>query len=165
MKKTIARAVFAVLAFMTLSTAPVSAQHDHGTVQAKNPWARSTAPGMKNGAAYLTLMNAGKTPDRLIAAATPVAKKVELHTHIKDGDIMRMRHVVGGIAVKPGATVMLKPGGYHAMLMGLKKPLKKGERFPLSLTFEKAGTVTIEVPVAGFGAMKPGEPGGMHHGH
>jgi copper(I)-binding protein len=95
--------------------------------------------------------------------ATPVAESAELHAHIMDGDVARMRPVEA-IEVSPGEPTVLEPGGFHVMLMGLKQPLNEGEVFPLTLTFEKAGEVTMEVPIRGLkGEMKQGE--GHQHQH
>ena len=136
----------------------------HGAMSAgvsvMTPWARAT-PGMaKNGGAYMTLQNGGKMADRLVAADADVAERVEIHTHINDNGVMRMRKI-DGIDVPAGETVMLKPGGYHVMFIGLHKPLKEGESFPVTLTFEKGGKQTVTVEIKKVGAMKPG----MGHGH
>jgi periplasmic copper chaperone A len=82
--------------------------------------------------------------------------RIELHTHIMDGDVMRMREMEGGIPLPPGETVKLQPGGFHIMLLGLKQGLAAGSRFPLTLTFEKAGSVQVDVPVEAMGSMGPG---------
>lgn len=102
-------------------------------------------------AAYLTIHNRGSDADRLVSAAASVAKAVELHTVVKDGDVMRMRPVQA-IEVAAGATQKLQPGGYHIMLIGLKAPLKAGDRFPLDLTFEKAGRRVVDVTVGAAAA-------------
>jgi copper(I)-binding protein len=96
-----------------------------------------------------------------VSASAPVANKVELHTHIKDGPVMKMREVAS-IEVGPHAKVALKPGGLHIMMIGLKKPLEKGSHFPLTLTFEKAGKMTVEVTVEAAGAMGMGGDHGAH---
>lgn len=125
------------------------------------PWARASAGGMaKAGAAFLTIKNAGAADDRLVGAKADVSGKVELHTHIKEGDLMKMRQV-HAIDVPAGKTVALQPGGLHVMFMGLKAPFKEGDHFPLTLVFEKAGDVTVDVAVEGAGAKGPGQP----HGH
>ena len=93
-------------------------------IQVSHAWARATAKTAKTGAAYVTLENAGDTADKLMSASAPVADKVELHTHIKDGPVMKMREVES-IEVGPHAKVMLKPGGLHIMMMGLKEQLVK----------------------------------------
>jgi copper(I)-binding protein len=160
----------AVAAIATAFAGPVNAQSHkmkdgmhggHGShssmtgVKIENAWARAT-PGMaKNGGAYLTVVNAGKSRDRLVAATADVAKRVEVHTHINDNGIMRMRQV-DGIDLPAGGTIQMKPGGYHVMLIGLHKPLKKGERFPVTLVFEKAGEVKTSVEVRSVGAMGSG---------
>lgn len=125
-----------------------------GPVSVTGAWARAGAPAAKAGAAFLTVTNAGSAPDRLVAARTPIAEKAELHTHLMDNGVMKMR-AVDAIDVAPGAPVTLKPGGLHVMLMGLKQPLTEGSRFPVTLTFDKAGAVTVEVTVQGAAAMGP----------
>jgi periplasmic copper chaperone A len=120
-----------------------------------HPWARATPQGTTVGAGYLTVRNRGKTADRLLSAATPVAGKVEIHQMtVKDG-VMTMRPVEGGIPIAPGKSVELKPGGYHLMLMDLKALLKAGENVPGSVVFEKAGKVDVEFVVEPIGAKEP----------
>jgi copper(I)-binding protein len=123
------------------------------------PWARPTAPGAKVGGAFMTLVG-GKEADRLVAGSSPVAAAVELHTHVMDGSVAKMR-AVPAIDVPAGGRVELKPGGLHVMLINLKAPLKAGETIPLKLRFEKAGEVDVKVAVA---AQAPGAPAGheMH---
>jgi copper(I)-binding protein len=113
--------------------------------QIAHPWARASAGAAKTGAAYLTITDQGQ-PDRLTGASTPVAATAELHESMQDGGMMKMRPVAG-IQLETGKAVTLAPGGIHVMLMGLKAPLKQGDSFPLTLTFEHAPplTVTIEV--------------------
>ncbi|WP_245837798.1 copper chaperone PCu(A)C [Niveispirillum lacus] len=132
-------------------------------ISVSNPFSRASAPQAKAGAAFMTLsIDAGA--DKLLGASSPVAETVELHTHLMEGGIARMRPVEGGIAVTAGTPTELKPGGLHIMLMGLKAPLKQGESFPLTLKFEKAGEVPVTVPVQGPGAMAPMKGHG-HDGH
>jgi periplasmic copper chaperone A len=136
------------LALATLSLAAVGAQaHSFklGAIEIGHPYARATAPGQPSGGGYLSLSNAG-TNDRLLSASAEVAKAVELHTMTMEGDVMRMRQV-DGIELPAGKKVELKPGGPHIMFIGLKAPLKQGDKFPLKLKFEKAGEVTVEVNV------------------
>lgn len=138
-------------------------------------WARATPGNARTGAAYLSVTNTGTTPDRLLGVSSPVAEKAELHENKTENGIMKMRPKAP-IALKPGETVTLKPGGDHLMLIGLKQPLKEGESFPLTLTFEKAGAVQVTAKVAKAGAMSadkmgqgggmaPMDHGGMQHGH
>lgn len=133
----------------------------------ENAWARA-APGVPNGAAFVTMVNAGPTADRLIGAATDAAQTAELHTHLHEGGIMRMRKV-DAIPIPANGTVTLAPGGDHVMLFDLKRQLKEGQTFTLKLTFANAGTIPVEVPVLGAGATGPAAMGvsghqGMHGG-
>lgn len=155
---------FALAALLTAAT-PALAQHagSHG-VELSDAWARASPGAAKMGAAYVTLHNPGKTADRLVGASAPVADSIELHMVQKDGDILRMRPT-SAIEVGPGATTKLEPGGYHLMLMGLKAPLKNGDRFPLQLRFEHAGTETVEVKVGPSVDAPQGRAGGHGHGH
>lgn len=151
----------AALALSLLSgTAPAA-----GPVTVTDAWARAGAPAARAGAAFLTVTNGGAEADRLVAAKTPVAERAELHTHLLDDGVMKMREV-DAIEVAPGSPVVLRPGGLHVMLLGLKQPLTVGTRFPVTLTFAKSGEVTVEVTVQGAAAMGPGMmgPGAMGHG-
>jgi len=156
------RYLVGAIALIALAAGSVSAQQTEksATVEIKDIWARATAGASKISAAYATLSNKGSTEDRLVSASTPVAGTVELHTMTMDGDIMRMRQIPS-IDVKSGASVELKPGGLHIMLLDLKAPLKEGQKFPLTLTFEKAGTETVDVEVKSIGATGHAKP--MHN--
>lgn len=116
------------------------------TIRVQDTWARETPPGVSNGAAYAILTNVGAEKDRLIAARSPVSETVELHTHLMEGDVIRMREVES-IEVDPGKPTLLEPGGDHLMLMGLKQPLGAGDHFPLTLEFDKGGKITVQVEV------------------
>ncbi len=133
-----------------LASTAASAQ-DSATVGVENAWARSTVTGQRAGGGFLTLQGRDNT-DRLLGASAPVADRVELHSMTMDGDVMRMREV-DAIDVPAGQKVELKPGGYHLMLMGLKRPLQAGTHFPLKLRFERGGEVTIEMKVEAAGSM------------
>ncbi|AWB08345.1 hypothetical protein A6A40_25245 (plasmid) [Azospirillum humicireducens] len=148
------------LAALMMFAAGTALAHGYkaGSIEIEHPWARATAPSAQNGAAYLVLNGMGKENDRLLSAATPVAEKAELHTHLMDNGIMKMRPV-DAIEVTPGSPTALQPGGLHIMLLGLKQPLVKGKAFPLTLTFEKAGPVTVQVDVQGAGAAAPAHDG------
>lgn len=150
------------LAGLTAIAAPASA-HDYtaGDIRVEHPWARATIGKAKNGAAYMTLVNTGGAPDRLLGATSPVAERAEAHAHHMDGNVMKM-HPVHAIEIAPGSPTVLKPGGLHIMLFGLKAPLKAGETFPLTLRFERAGRLTIDVLVEQPAAPPPG---GDHRGH
>lgn len=117
-----------------------------GSLAIGHPYARATAAGQTIGGGFMKFTNDGAAADKLLAASAPVAGSVELHTMRMEGDVMRMRQV-DAIELPPGATVELKPGGLHMMFIGLKQPLKAGDKFPLTLRFEKAGEVTVQVNV------------------
>lgn len=109
-------------------------------------WAAPSLAGARNGVAYFTLIYPPGPPDTLLGASTPVAGKAELHRdEMKDG-VMSMRPA-GPLPLKSGDTLALAPGGLHLMLMGLQQPLKPGDRFPITLTFEHRQPVTVEATV------------------
>ncbi len=105
------------------------------------------APAGGIGGAFLTVVNPGSTADRLVAASTPVAQSVELHETIDDNGVMKMRPVPGGYEVPANGKLELKPGGKHLMFVGLSSPLTEGQEVEITLTFEKAGDVTIKAPI------------------
>ena len=131
-----------------------------GDLHIESPWARASIGPAKAGAAYVTVMNHGSVADRLLAVETDVARRSELHTHLMEDGVMKMRPVEA-IEVDPGAPTVMAPGGLHVMLMGLKEPLKQGSSFPLRLIFERAGTAEVTVEVLEPAAMGP--TGGMKH--
>lgn len=148
--------VLAAAALLGLAASlPVRAQAP--VVEVTEAWARATTSSARSGGAFLTLKATGAA-DRVVSASSPVAEKVELHETIRDGNVMRMREVPQ-LVVPAGEKVVLQPGAQHIMLIGLKKPLNRGESFPLTITFEKAPAVTITVTVQAAGA------GGMGHRH
>ena len=135
-----------------------------GDIAIHQPWARASLGSAPNSAAYMTLETMGATPDRLIGGSTPAATKVELHTHVMEGGVAKMRPV-DGFEVAPGAPTVLEPGGPHVMLSGLTRKLEAGATVPLTLVFEHAGEVTLDVPVEGVMAgTGPGHDGSMDHG-
>jgi periplasmic copper chaperone A len=127
------------------------AQARVGEIAVSSPWARATAPTARTGGAYMALSNSGSASDRLLAVSTPVAGRAELHTHLSTDGIMRMRPV-DAVEIPAGGSVELAPGGYHVMLMDLKQPLVQGTSFPMSLSFERAGTIQVNVQVGSAGA-------------
>jgi len=155
--------LFAVFA-LNIATAPANAAAMNmsdtatvGNISVSAAWSRASAGMKRAGAAFLTISNSGTTGDRLIAASTPAAAKAELHTHLMDNGVMKMRQIMA-IDIPAGSTVQLKPGGMHVMLFKLTKTFEQGAHYPLTLTFEKAGDVTLMVPVGKAGAM-----GNMKH--
>lgn len=129
-----------------------------GDIIVSEPFARASAGLAKNGAVYLTINNTGSQTDRLVKATTTVAKMAQIHTTLMENGVMKMRPI-GAIEVKPGEHAALRPGGLHIMLMGLQARLVEGQTIAVSLTFEKAGTVEVDVPIRGVAAT------GMDHGH
>jgi len=125
-----------------------------------NAWARATPGGAKTGAVYLTVTNDGAAGDQIVGVSTPVADRAELHTETVENGIMKMRPMPQ-VELKPGASTVLKPGALHVMLMGLKRPLKEGDTFPLTLDFAKAGKQDVPVKVAKAGATDMPEMGAM----
>ena len=156
MKTTIIASVLA-----SLLAIPVMAEEVKlGALTISGPFARASAGKAKAGGGFMTIMNKGEA-DKLIAVSSGIAKRTELHTHIKDGDVMRMREV-DHVDV-PNGMVELKPGSYHVMFMGLKQPLKEGQTVPVELTFEKAGKVSVDIKVGPVGAKTPMEHSHMSH--
>lgn len=124
-----------------------------GDLRIMHPWARASAGHGDAGAVFMAIANTGGTDDKLVAAATANAKKTEIHeTKMEDG-VMKMRMLMGGLTIPAGGTVTLKPMGLHVMMMGVTEKLVEGETLTLTLTFEKAGSVVLAVPIAGPGAM------------
>ncbi|RJT40432.1 copper chaperone PCu(A)C [Mesorhizobium waimense] len=122
-----------------------------GDLEIEHPWSRATPAGAKVAGGYFTVTNKGSAPDRLLSIASDVSDKAELHEMgVRDG-VMTMRPVSGGLEIPAGGKVALAPGAYHLMFFGLKRQPKQGEKFSATLTFEKAGSVTVEFDVEGMG--------------
>lgn len=142
-----------LLAALIAATPAAFAQSGgNAKIDVEKPYARATPAGAMSGAAYMTLANETQTADRLTGASSEVAAKVQIHEMKVVNGVMKMREVAGGLAIPAGGSVALKPGSYHVMLMGLKKPLVAGQSFPLTLTFAKAGNISVTVPVEAMGA-------------
>ena len=124
-----------------------------GALTISQPYARATAPGQPVGGGFMTIANKG-ADDHLLSATATAAKSIELHSMSMEGDVMRMRQVEA-IALPAGQSVELKPGALHMMFMGLKAPLKAGDKVPVTLKFEKAGELTVMVRVQAPGADAP----------
>lgn len=113
-----------------------------------DPYARSSGMMANSGAAFMVIENRSDTDDRLVAASSDVAERTELHTHEEDEmGVMRMIHVEEGFAIPAGGTLMMARGGHHVMFLGLEGPMAQGDSVTLTLEFEEAGEVTVEVPV------------------
>jgi periplasmic copper chaperone A len=156
-----------IVAFVWLACAASGAAAEDyavGSIAIVQPWARATPKGAPVAGGYLTITNKGGAPDRLIGGSVTFAGRFEMHEMTVQQGVMRMRPVgQGGLEIKPGETVELKPGGLHVMFLDLKRPLQAGERAKGTLVFEKAGKVEIEYDVQPIGAPAPAA--GAHTGH
>ncbi|MGV8855903.1 MAG: copper chaperone PCu(A)C [Devosia sp.] len=149
------RLLRAALAATVLLTAPAFAHNGvvHlGPLNISVPFARATLPNAPVGGAFFTIENTGTEPDRLISASSPAAGDVQIHEMAMQGDVMKMRELPDGLEIPAGQTVALTPGGFHLMFMGLKQAFVEGETVPVTLVFEKAGTVDLALPVMGIAA-------------
>ena len=144
--------VLALLALLLMASPAWAHDYKLGALEIGHPWARATPPTAPTGGGYLSVKNTGTEPDRLVSASSPAAGAVQVHDMKMDGNVMRMRELDGPLEIKPGETVTLATGGMHLMMMGLKEPLKQGERVPLTLVFEKAGKIDVELAVEAMGA-------------
>ena len=146
----------ALLALAIIYARPALAQQVKiGDLVLDHAWARATPGGAKVGGGYLIIENKGAIPDKLIGGSSPAAAKVEVHEMATNNGVMTMRPVENGLSIPAGQSVTLAPGGYHLMLMDLKGPLKKGDRVPVTLAFEKAGEVKVTLDIEGIGATGP----------
>ncbi|MFO0985821.1 MAG: copper chaperone PCu(A)C [Alphaproteobacteria bacterium] len=150
--------LIALLFALALPAAAAQAQHAQrqNNIELSQAWMRASLAGVPNTAAYITIRTTDGMSDRLLRAESPVAGRVELHTHIIENGVAKMRQIPA-IDVPAGGAAELKPGGLHVMLLGVKGTLQEGERAPLTLVFERAGTVTLSVPV------RKAMPGGHQH--
>jgi periplasmic copper chaperone A len=156
------KALVPALALSAMASAALAHGYQNGNLTIQHPWSRETAPGQAVGGGFMTITNKGASEDRLVSGTSPVAAEVQLHTMTMDGGVMRMRQVEGGIAVPARCALELKPGSYHIMFMGLKRQLRQGERFPVTLRFQRAGRVTVQFavqPVTSTGPMESGHAG------
>ncbi len=129
------------LFLLALLATPALAQ-----IEIENAWTRATPPGAETAAGYLTIRNKSSSPDHLIRAASPLAARVEMHVHLHDGDVMRMRQVQG-YDIPARGSLELTPGVAHLMFVDIKRPFKQGEQIPVTLRFERAGEMKVEFRV------------------
>jgi periplasmic copper chaperone A len=155
MKLTIA-AIACAGVLASLLGAPARAEEvKAGDLVISQAWSRATPGGAKVAGGYLTIENKGSTPDRLIGGSADDADKVQVHEMTMNNGVMTMRPVDQGLTIEAGKTVKLAPGGYHLMMSDLKNPLKRGDKVPVTLEFEKAGKVKLSLDVQGVGAQGP----------
>jgi len=165
--------VFASLAATPFATAMTAQAHSYTRdgLTIKHPWTRVAPPGAKVAGGFVKITNTGKESDRLIGGSFALSKRVEVHEMSVTDGVMRMGEVEGGLEIAPGATVELKPGGYHLMLMDLSDSPKLDVRIKGTLKFEKAGEIEVEFAVAPLGAKThsdtkgSSDDGHKHGGH
>ncbi len=160
----VATALAAGTAYIVAPTLTEAHGYKAGNVEIGHPWSRATPAGAKVAGGFLKLKNEGTEADRLVSVASDIADTVEIHEMAMAADgTASMHRLDNGLEIPAGATVELKPGSYHIMFIGLKKPLVEGEKFAGTLTFEKAGTVKVEFAIEAMG--KGGMDHGAHQGH
>lgn len=157
-----AKALAAALALSLSACGPASdadapVETATSRIAVEQGWSRETAPGQDTGGAFLTIVNSGGAGDRLLGGTTPAADDVQIHTVDMADGVMRMRQLTGGLEIPAGETVTLAPGGHHIMLMSLQRPLAQGETVPLTLEFEIAGRVDVDLAVQPIGSAGLGE--------
>lgn len=150
--------VLAVIALLSIVAGPVEAQ----SISVSDAWTRATAPSAANAAGYVTLRNDGAAEDRLVGARSDAAERMEIHTMTMQDGVMRMRQL-DGLPIAPGETVTLAPRGLHLMFIGLTSPFIEGESVSVTLEFERAEPVVLDLPVAAAGAAEPPTGEGHHH--
>jgi periplasmic copper chaperone A len=153
-------AVFALFLAQFATVAAQATDYDVGPIHISQPWARATPKGAVLGAAYMTITNTGKTPDRVTCVSSDASAACQIHTMTMENGVMMMRPVEGGLEIKPGETVTLKPASFHVMLVNLKHPLEEGKTVKATLKFDTAGTLDVDYPIAAIGAAAPGVPTG-----
>ena len=144
------------LLLAALATSGHTQDYKAGSLVITHPWTRATPKGAAVAGGYVKIANTGSTPDRLTGGSADVSGKFEVHEMSMDGGVMKMRELKDGLEIPPGATVELKPGSYHIMMMNLSRPLAKGDKVKASLSFEKAGKVDVEFTVEALGGMPAG---------
>lgn len=149
-----------------LLAAPLTAHAaETGKVTVKNAWLRATPKGAPVAGGYATITNSGAEPDTLVSASIPEAPTGEVHSMTMANGVMHMQKLDKGLAIPPGATVTLKPGGYHLMFMNPSAQLKEGQTIQGTVTFAKAGTLPVSFSVAGMAAKTPPGQPAHDHGH
>ena len=138
-----------------VSPATAAGDYDVGSMHISQPWSRATPKGAASGAGYMTLTNKGTAPDRVSCVSDDASTQCQIHTMTMENGVMKMRPVEGGLEIKPGESVTLKPGGNHMMFLSLKHPLEQGGTVKATLKFDHAGTIDVEYPVLGIGAPAP----------
>lgn len=157
-----ALATMALIAGAHALTSPAVAAGDYdlGSIQISQPWSRATPKGAASGAGYMTLTNKGTAPDRVSCVSDDASTQCQIHSMTMEGGVMKMRPVDGGLEIKPGESVTLRPGGSHMMFLALKHQLEQGQTVKVTLKFDHAGTIDVDYPVVAIGAPAPGASAG-----
>jgi copper(I)-binding protein len=146
--------------FVSASSQAEAHEYEAGSVLIEHPMVNPTPAGRSATAGYMTLLNRGATPDRLVSATSPLAERVEIHeTYAAAGGMVGMRALPRGVVIPPNDRAVLSPGGLHLMITGLREPLRQGDALPLTLHFERGGRVDILAAVERASA-----PARDHHG-
>lgn len=153
------RAAFLALTLLSSSLGALSpanaAEVTLGSLSIAGGFSRATLPNAPVGGGFLTITNSGSADDRLVSATSPVAGEVQIHEMKMEGDVMKMAELPDGLPIPAGQTVTLQPGGFHLMFMQLKQALVEGTKLPVTLTFEKAGSIEVELDIEGIAATAP----------
>jgi periplasmic copper chaperone A len=157
-----ATGALAIAAFLAVLISPAAAAGDYdlGSIHISQPWSRATPKGAASGAGYMTITNKGAAPERVSCVSDDASGQCQIHSMTMEGGVMKMRPVEGGLEIKPGESVMLKPGGNHMMFLALKHPLEQGQTVKVTLKFDHAGTIDVDYPVLAIGAPAPGASAG-----
>jgi periplasmic copper chaperone A len=157
-----ALALTAFIAAAAALTSPAAAAGDYdlGSIHISQPWSRATPKGAASGAGYMTITNKGDAPERVSCVSDDASGQCQIHRMSMEGGVMKMRPVEGGLQIKPGESVALKPGGNHMMFLALKHPLEQGQTVKVTLKFEHAGTIDVDYPVLAIGVPAPGASAG-----
>lgn len=150
------------LFLLSLTATALSADVTTGALVLSDAWTRATPPRAMAAGGFISILNSGAKDDRLIEAISPVAGRVELHEMAIENGIMTMREKTGGILLPAGETVALKPGGLHIMFMQLHKDFEEGQIIPVTLTFETAPSIRIEMQVAPLGTKSAPSSAASH---
>jgi hypothetical protein len=142
------------------SPAAAAGDYDVGSIHISQPWSRATPKGAASGAGYMTLTNKGAAPEKVSCVSDDASAQCQIHSMTMEGGVMKMRPVEGGLEIKPGESVTLKPGGYHMMFLDLKHPLEQGKTVKATLKFDHAGTIDVDYPVLAIGAPAPSASAG-----
>jgi copper(I)-binding protein len=170
------RITFLALAAALTAAAVFAQDYTSGSIKVSKVWTREVPGGSKVAAGFMTITNTGKEADTLIGGSIPIAGKFEVHEMKMEGGLMKMRRLEPGLVIKPGESVVLKPGSLHLMFLDLAQGPKRGTPVKGTLIFEKAGRIDVEYAVEAIGARDLGEgaqpgrkegakPKGGGHGH